>query len=1006
VERAGRVVVPTVTLDPIALNLGPLVAPYRKHGRLSLRIERMPQQSRLSGGRNNGNNSWSLSLDELDGLTFIPPEGMEQIPPLALRIIGVEQGGETIALLDLAVGAQGAMAVRQSADPIATQQLRRLQEELAGVKAQLAEREAELVQRSGGEAAPGPAASRKQIDAELATARAAMKAELDEKLAAASALAAGNLERARKAFEVELNARLATVEDKERERRLEARDLWKREAHQALAEAEAAWKVQEEARLALVEKKWRQEAAQAKGISADAQRLAAEIASLRASLSARDADVAKLKAAADLERDTAEAELRKTHGDLATAQATINARDGEIAQLKLGAQRTQSEETARLERELMRLRSTLTARDGEIAQLKSGAEVRQNETLAQSERDLSQMRGTLAARDSEIAELKMAAQRGQSDLAAQHAQELGKLRGALGEREREIAELKTAAQRSQSDVAAQYEQELGKVRASLSSKEQEIAAFKAAAQQAQDESAARYEQQLGQVRGALSARELEITQLRATAEQRRTQDDAERARAGVELAQVRGALAARDGELAQLKLGLEQVRSDAARELRDALANARTQWQTEESARLGAAEATWKEQSARTVADAVSKARAEAETTKSSNEEVERLRGELSIAQLALASHDGEIERVRAEGVHDKERALAAAEVEWRNAESTRYAAVENEWRARLSEARAGMPEGAPVGPASTGDPAELERARADLAAMRAAVTESAKAFEQYRAEAEAARERAKNDAEGAMLRAESDWKSSEVSRLQRAEAKGREDSAAELAEAVRRYQTAEAALAQRVPAARPRNDEQNAQLRAELLSLHQALAERDNELAYARASLDQRGVRAVGDGPSTKSAAERDAARRRRAAGGFMIQVAVTVGLVLATFVYYPHIVALLPLEWQQNISTVTTTVSQAIGQGDTRVAAAPPAATSSVPVRSATVTHGAKLRSAASSKSKALTVLPKGASVAILQAQGNWTEVRAEGGMQGWVFGPYLADDAVAEKKPAAKK
>ena len=47
-------------------------------------------------------------------------------------------------------------------------------------------REAELVQRGGGEAAPGPAASRKQIDAELATARAAMKASVEMSCAARS----------------------------------------------------------------------------------------------------------------------------------------------------------------------------------------------------------------------------------------------------------------------------------------------------------------------------------------------------------------------------------------------------------------------------------------------------------------------------------------------------------------------------------------------------------------------------------------------------------------------------------------------------------------------------------------------------------------------------------------------------------------------------------------------------------------------------------------------------
>src|SRR5882672_5997114 len=60
--------------SPIALDLGPLVAPYRKHGRLSLRVERLPHRARLSRGHNNGDRSWSLMSDELEGLSYLPPK--------------------------------------------------------------------------------------------------------------------------------------------------------------------------------------------------------------------------------------------------------------------------------------------------------------------------------------------------------------------------------------------------------------------------------------------------------------------------------------------------------------------------------------------------------------------------------------------------------------------------------------------------------------------------------------------------------------------------------------------------------------------------------------------------------------------------------------------------------------------------------------------------------------------------------------------------------------------
>src|SRR5690348_15403456 len=62
----------------ITLDLAPLLAPYKGKGKLTLRIERMPQQARLSAGQNNGDNSWSLALDDLDGLQYFPPAGLSE----------------------------------------------------------------------------------------------------------------------------------------------------------------------------------------------------------------------------------------------------------------------------------------------------------------------------------------------------------------------------------------------------------------------------------------------------------------------------------------------------------------------------------------------------------------------------------------------------------------------------------------------------------------------------------------------------------------------------------------------------------------------------------------------------------------------------------------------------------------------------------------------------------------------------------------------------------------
>src|SRR5260221_5626780 len=79
--------------QPIPVALAPLLSPYKRHGRLSLRIERLPRTARLSAGRNNGDNSWSLTLDQLEDLTYLPPQGMAETHSLAVRIIGLDSGG-------------------------------------------------------------------------------------------------------------------------------------------------------------------------------------------------------------------------------------------------------------------------------------------------------------------------------------------------------------------------------------------------------------------------------------------------------------------------------------------------------------------------------------------------------------------------------------------------------------------------------------------------------------------------------------------------------------------------------------------------------------------------------------------------------------------------------------------------------------------------------------------------------------------------------------------------
>src|SRR5947207_4470584 len=85
----------------VPLNLLPLLMPYKKRGRLSLRVEGLPHRARLSKGRNNGDRSWSLMSDELDGLFYLPPKGMTSPHNLAIRIFGIDEAdGATLAVVE------------------------------------------------------------------------------------------------------------------------------------------------------------------------------------------------------------------------------------------------------------------------------------------------------------------------------------------------------------------------------------------------------------------------------------------------------------------------------------------------------------------------------------------------------------------------------------------------------------------------------------------------------------------------------------------------------------------------------------------------------------------------------------------------------------------------------------------------------------------------------------------------------------------------------------------
>ena len=173
---------------PIPVKLAPLLSPYKGHGRLSIRIERLPQLARLSAGRNNGDNSWSLTLDQLEDLTYLPPPGMDEAHSLAVRIIGLDDGGSTLAVLDFPVSPgvaepeteeEASAAQDHTAEAIDNTQLRPLRAELAKLQASLVARESDLAKARQKYAQAE--AERQKIVSELTQGQSAWEAEQDER---------------------------------------------------------------------------------------------------------------------------------------------------------------------------------------------------------------------------------------------------------------------------------------------------------------------------------------------------------------------------------------------------------------------------------------------------------------------------------------------------------------------------------------------------------------------------------------------------------------------------------------------------------------------------------------------------------------------------------------------------------------------------------------------------------------------------------------------------------
>jgi len=559
------------------IDLLPLLAPYKKHGKLSLRVERLPQQTRLSAGTRNSDGSWSLTRDELEDLEYLVPDGVEGATSLSVRVVSLT-AGSTLAVLDYPLDSDDAAApVVEGRSDVAGEdvQVERLRDELAKLKGALAERDKAL-------------AAIPRTEASLATAEARWAAEMEMRLEDAAAKAAAHVETARRAWETEQSERLSKLEARAHEMAAEARERAMAEARETTSLAERAWKAEEAARLAAAEAQWREQLAK---VTAEAEATARAV---------RDAQDALAKAQSAWKADeaarlaAAEAQWREaTAKAVAEARAEVDAVRGD-----------QGEAVRGLREQLSALEATLALRDAALAEAQEAtARAARDAQYALSKAESSwkadeaarlaaaeaQWRATSAKAVAE-AHAQVDAVRGdQGEAEAALRGEVAALKAAVEERdaalkrmaavEEQAREVMPAAVESDRDAelrrlrekAATLEAKL--IKANKFAEDEQLRwqreaqeaisratkewVAKESSRRATTEAQVRKEigQQLVQATSRYEAAEAALSQLRIRAS---TRDEG---RMEVELAGARASLAAREAELTRVREQLEAMRS-------------------------------------------------------------------------------------------------------------------------------------------------------------------------------------------------------------------------------------------------------------------------------------------------------------------------------------------------------------------------------------------------------------------------------------------------------------
>lgn len=764
--------------------------------------------------------------------------------------------------------------------------------------------------------------------------------------------------------------------------------------------------------------------------TAQLQRLRDDLAKIRGTLAAREAELAQ----ALYDRDQATAEAGKV--DLAAERA---AWDVELRE-RLA---TVAADTAQVRDDLKKTKATLATRERDLAQAlherdEAKAQVGQvdvsaeraaweaesrkqlTSVRAQAELQLREARATWEAEEASrskqldahtqarLTEAHAGWQRQFDEAIAKSQSEWKaeeKARFATAEtrwREEFAAAVAEARTESKTGRSAQYEQELAQLRAALAAVGAEREAAEAQATRALSEARSNWEREgaeaLTRVQQGWKAEEAARTLAvqtewqaklaRATAEasaqaqaahnetsDARVQELSEHAAAlESKLASVG---AERDAAIARASTSLAEAQHRWDQESAEALARAEQSWKANEATRAVTVQSEWQAKLARAVSDA--NAQAQAARSESDDARVRQLSEqalalEAKIAEQAeaLARSNAAVEAARASGSHDVEAALKQAADQWR-AESD----------------------------------ARVQQLTEQAASLENKVAEHAEALARARAALEQARTQSARDGEITLKQAEDRWHAEEVAHIAAAEATARHQVAAELAEARSRFEAAEAALADIRTRAKG-SDGEVRHLQEEISLLRATVADRDNEIAQSRTLTERTREPLFNPNPGERSVRRMQVIRPRSTAGAMLRDIAIASAVGASAIIFYPSYEMHLPQSLRVGIRSATNDLNVALGvppaAHSTAVAEvdAVLAAVTQAPLEEmATLLKDANVRADASGGSAIVGRLPRGREVAILERQANWVRVRLDSdtgeATQGWVHKTMIKDPSV---------